>query len=222
MKSHLIKLAASALVFLVLFIDPAQAKKKILIVGVKANMGLSKSTETIFDNKLSFHYAYGGLVNYNLMPFLGIETGLQKSRSGFAEDLTITNELGDYVTTAKISYQYNYLIVPAYLRLRFLGLYATGGVNIAFNTDNVATSNSTALPRDFLNELEYVNDVKRTNVDLHLGLGYQIMFFKRIGFFLEAGYNRQLDSLIDIPELSEVRLYNITVGGGLVVSLINK
>lgn len=196
--------------------QPLAANEK-LILGIKGNIGATNSTGQVISTDLTWHYNVGAQLCYNVVPLLGIETGLQVNQSGYGSEFTFTNELGQTLGTSLISYRYSYLVIPLYLRLQLKGLYVAGGINAGVNT-GTSEHVSSDYPFETIPDSEF-GDTESFSTELHLGLGYRAMLFHRAGIFVELGYNRQLSGLYE--NFSDFKLFNVSLGGGVCVSLIN-
>ena len=222
MKTKIIslKLTFLALVFLTFSSHVALGGEK-LTLGIKVNTGFSKSTENVMDNSGSLLINAGGQLNYYILPFLGLESGLQFTRSGYSYDMLLTDETGASLGNYSFIFKYDYMIVPAYLRLKVHNFYGTAGLNFAFNTGSSGRTTAEEIPDGFIDDELARQNINKRNYDLHLGVGYQKMFLKRAGFFLELGFNHQLTDLYETAGNIEPKLWNLNIGGGLCVSLVN-
>jgi len=201
-------------------------------LGLQAGINLADISldpeQTGFETGMRTGFMFGGIINYNFSPLLGLQAEPAYIQKGSSIDITAVENGVNIKGEGTISA--NYIDIPILLKATFgneqVKPFLLAGASIAFllgdfklNIDKV-----TANGQDVTNLLppeqkEQIQKTKSTDFILNLGGGVMIPI-GRLDIFIEGQYNLGLTDINDEPnDDTKVKTKGIQIKAGALISL---
>lgn len=167
------------------------AQNEKISIGIKLLPGLSKTTNRVENN---FKFSMGGGCQFvsNFNEVIGIESGLYFRNYGYGIDENLTDNEGNVLGTFNIKYNYNYLTIPALLRINIHSFYIAAGTDLDFfiaGTINYQGVYIQGVP-DSKAEIE---NAKSFLINPNLNFGYQFSINDKFGINLEGKFSYSIN-----------------------------
>ncbi|OGU32284.1 MAG: hypothetical protein A2057_12365 [Ignavibacteria bacterium GWA2_35_9] len=214
---------------LAFFVLPINAQVKL---GLQGGVNLADvsldPTPTGYETGIKTRLMFGGIVNYNFSPLLGIQVEPAYIQKGSTFDLT-TVEDGVNIK-GEGTFSANYIDIPVLLKVTFGSIqvkpFLLAGVSVAFllgdakyNFDKVTANGQDVTNMLTAEQKEQVQKMKSTDFVLNLGGGVMIPVGV-VDIFIEGQYNLGLTNVNDEPgDNTKIKTKGIQIKAGALYSL---
>lgn len=178
-----------------------QAQNKNLRIGMRLMPEVFTVQKEYYDFEYKFSVSGGAVIEYKLVSFLHLESGLYFLNKGYSFK-NDGKEDGE-----RIVYNYNYLSIPALAKAHFHSFYAAAGPALNILLNHTTSDGRPGISKD---------RIKKIGIDLNMMLGYEGQLNNNLAWFVEGRVNPGLTTFLE--DLSP-KMINYGIGLGVLYSI---